>query len=1035
MRKIIGSFVFLMAMTVAAGISQSAESRNGEWVGVIDNDSTSSCSVKKHSVSLNIVEGKGRLSFKVDETVWNFENVISDSDRIRFDSIFAFRGNSGTLRDGATISIRLSAADAYLSGNFSSVLRVHNCTGNIRLARKDTLEAKALLTGEDPEVLKLEQQAALLSGKQPASSKYKWDGEWVGKVTLEKGSDICRSNISVLSASVLKDEFRLQLKSKNKVHDISTKINSKGGFETYANLTVYGSWSAFDGIVTDEFRFKGQFNQNTVEGQLFKEFGEKQGFLCTGSLNFAKSGTIEAKALLTGEDPEVLKLEKQAAMLNRKQPVSSKYKWDGEWLGVMQESSPDECDFNKKLAKVYIKQNKLSIALQFDDEPYDFSGIIDGHGKFSVWKPVQVKYLQQNRTVSSHFNLKGQFTGNNFEASIGGSFATRGSCYGTVSLVRKGTIEETAFLTGRDPEVIRVEQQAAKLGAKGLLHRAAVIKKRQVDPSKPYDGSWVGIVKSDNEDECRVESKIKEVTIKNFAAEIKSSDGTTNATVSKSGRLSKWLNLNFFSFSAGTTDSANAKLEGKFAKDKFEGELSADLDGTLCTATVKLGPKGSIYAEALLTGKNPRILALQRQIAAAQAAPPANDNSAARAEAKEIAQQRAAEEKRLAQLKSQQAEARKKEEARIAELRQQQKAEQNKLTAQRQADEQRLAKLRTEQERSAKQREAESQRLAQQRQAENQRLAALRATEEKRLTEKRKAEERRIAELRAEQQRITEQQKQEAARLARLNAEADAKAKQLAALQTNQSAKPKSNPLANINFGTYHALVIGINNYKNLKPLKTAVTDANAIAEVLKEKYGFKVSKLINPSHEDILDKLDELRETLKFKDNLLIYYAGHGWLDNKSDQGYWLASNAKKKRRSRWISNSTLTDTLKAIESKHVMVVADSCYSGRLVRGLKIDTKDRNDPKYYQQMSRKKARVVITSGGLEPVEDGKGVHSPFARAFLQALNENDGVIDGSKLFHTIRRPVMVNANQTPQYSDVRRAGHDGGDSLFVRRK
>ena len=230
-------------------------------------------------------------------------------------------------------------------------------------------------------------------------------------------------------------------------------------------------------------------------------------------------------------------------------------------------------------------------------------------------------------------------------------------------------------------------------------------------------------------------------------------------------------------------------------------------------------------------------------------------------------------------------------------------------------------------------------------------------------------------------------------------------------------------------------MVIGINDYKNLKPLKTAVADAEAVAEVLEGKYGFKVTKLINPSHEEILDALDELRETLKFKDNLLIYYAGHGWLDEKADEGYWLASNAKKNRRSRWVSNSAVTATLKAIESKHVIVVSDSCYSGRLVRAAAIKIENADTPEYLQKMSRLKARVVITSGGLEPVEDGKGKHSPFARAFLKTLNENDGVIDGSKLFAAIRRPVMVNANQTPQYSDVRRAGHEGGEFLFVRQK
>ena len=85
--------------------------------------------------------------------------------------------------------------------------------------------------------------------------------------------------------------------------------------------------------------------------------------------------------------------------------------------------------------------------------------------------------------------------------------------------------------------------------------------------------------------------------------------------------------------------------------------------------------------------------------------------------------------------------------------------------------------------------------------------------------------------------------------------------------------------------------------------------------------------------------------------------------------------------------------------------------------------------------MSQTKTRVVITSGGLEPVEAGKGEHSPFARAMLHALNDNDNIIEGSSLFNKIRRPVMLAADQTPQYSDVRRAGHDGGDFLFVRRK
>jgi len=146
------------------------------------------------------------------------------------------------------------------------------------------------------------------------------------------------------------------------------------------------------------------------------------------------------------------------------------------------------------------------------------------------------------------------------------------------------------------------------------------------------------------------------------------------------------------------------------------------------------------------------------------------------------------------------------------------------------------------------------------------------------------------------------------------------------------------------------------------------------------------------------------------------------------------VGKESKKNRRSRWISNASITTALRAIKSKHVIIVADSCYSGRLLRSATIDVPNRESPAYYSRMSRIKARVVITSGGLEPVEDGTGDNSPFARAFINALEENKGIISGSGLFRQIRRPVMLNSNQIPQYSDVRRAGHDGGEFFFVRR-
>jgi hypothetical protein len=236
-----------------------------------------------------------------------------------------------------------------------------------------------------------------------------------------------------------------------------------------------------------------------------------------------------------------------------------------------------------------------------------------------------------------------------------------------------------------------------------------------------------------------------------------------------------------------------------------------------------------------------------------------------------------------------------------------------------------------------------------------------------------------------------------------------------------------------IDFGRYHALVIGNNDYKNLPKLKTAMTDAQVVADTLRSSYDFEVKLLIDATRADILLALGKLRRNLTKRDNLLVYYAGHGWLDSDADEGYWLPIDAAKDNTINWISNSSITSAIKAIASKHVLIVADSCYSGRLARGIHITVRT---PDYFSRISKKKARSVLSSGGLEPVLDsgGRGEHSVFASAFLEALRENKGLMDGTELFTKIRRPVMLSSDQTPEYSDIRKAGHEGGDFVFVRR-
>ena len=237
---------------------------------------------------------------------------------------------------------------------------------------------------------------------------------------------------------------------------------------------------------------------------------------------------------------------------------------------------------------------------------------------------------------------------------------------------------------------------------------------------------------------------------------------------------------------------------------------------------------------------------------------------------------------------------------------------------------------------------------------------------------------------------------------------------------------------ANVAFGRYHALVIGNDSYAHLPKLKTARNDAKAVAALLEKDYGFSVTLLLDAGRAQIIENLDALTEKLGAEDNLVIYYAGHGWLEQDSARGYWLPIDAQPNRRANWISNTTLTDTLSSLRAKHVMVIADSCFSGALVRGANVGLRAGD---YWRRMAAKWTRVAMVSGGLEPVADGTDSHSPFAKALIGALQSNASVMDGTQLFEKVRRPVMLAAKQTPQYSDVRQAGHDGGDFLFVRRK
>lgn len=251
-------------------------------------------------------------------------------------------------------------------------------------------------------------------------------------------------------------------------------------------------------------------------------------------------------------------------------------------------------------------------------------------------------------------------------------------------------------------------------------------------------------------------------------------------------------------------------------------------------------------------------------------------------------------------------------------------------------------------------------------------------------------------------------------------------------ISLSRQKSPSATPRRNIDFGSFHALVIGNANYRELQPLETTTNDAVAVARILREEYGFKVKVLLDGSWEEMRESLSSYRKTLTDANNLLVYYAGHGWVDEETDEAYWMPVDARPDTDVHWISNATLATTIRGIGARHIIVVADSCFAGTLVRGIAVSPGGRGA--FVERLNSRRSRTALTSGGVEPVVDsGENGHSVFANAFLGALSENPAVMDATSLFGEIRRSVMINANQTPSYGDIRKAGHDNGDFLFVR--
>lgn len=219
--------------------------------------------------------------------------------------------------------------------------------------------------------------------------------------------------------------------------------------------------------------------------------------------------------------------------------------------------------------------------------------------------------------------------------------------------------------------------------------------------------------------------------------------------------------------------------------------------------------------------------------------------------------------------------------------------------------------------------------------------------------------------------------------------------------------------------GSRVALIIGNDDYVYARKLKTAVSDATAVAAVLEKNLGFTVILRANTTRDTLTEALFEFLEAARQADAVFIYFAGHGIESDTLGGNYLIPIDAELEKEahldSQAYSLNTLLDKINPLPANVRLVTLDSCRdnpvegrtwsSGRGGGGMRaIDLQRLNAA----------TMVVFSAGPGKTAKDQLAPgdrHSPFASALLQEIQKPG--TNAMSLFATVEDSVFQITGQT----------------------
>ncbi|MCW9682742.1 SUMF1/EgtB/PvdO family nonheme iron enzyme [Dolichospermum planctonicum UHCC 0167] len=140
------------------------------------------------------------------------------------------------------------------------------------------------------------------------------------------------------------------------------------------------------------------------------------------------------------------------------------------------------------------------------------------------------------------------------------------------------------------------------------------------------------------------------------------------------------------------------------------------------------------------------------------------------------------------------------------------------------------------------------------------------------------------------------------------------------------------------------ALLIGVSEYQSgFSPLPTTVKDVEAIQEVLVnpeigEFAAENVTVLKNPQKPDMEEAIHDLYDNRQRDDLLLLYFSGHGLIND--DCNFYFSTSSTKKKGANFLPYSAVAasyvhECMRKSNSKRKVVILDSCFSGAFPQGM----------------------------------------------------------------------------------------------------